>query len=675
MNQSSNEASLPPALFASTPPAPAVSIVSKSTTQRMTSPPAQFRTTPELHPTVPQQQRKAGQLHIATTLVQTSSSPFLYYIVDIIIIVAVLLGLFKHKEDCVLTTHRMTSITGTMIISSPLPWEEEAEHRIEMGQGSIQQQHSQQPDYLLRIGTRMIRSLVVVNENEDGSTNNNDNGLTPPFRTWELDSNDSRYDHLLAAPSDSTLKIMWSAWAGIALIVGVLSLIVFLGILSNRKARNNSFNMYVLLLAFPDYFFALACGTTCLLNALKGSYWSQPMCNFQQFYITFGIAANTWLNAVLTWQLHKMLRYSHQRRRYRPPTRRDVSKQAICVYIYSTFLGSWGFINNSPESPTWFPYHTGVSSGLACMTIETSKASTIFYYVCFIPMFIGIPIVYIIGACIDIYRRKLLPPTNKRHMFIYYGRIILVFFLMWFPTLILAFIASSWIPTWGFWAGGTFSHLQGATSAAVSMMKPDINRAVKEFISCKHLNACCQIIEKDNNATVPDDVEHCVTGSNHHPHDQNERGRFAQSLSFSWRSQSCWTPWLSLQQYSSRRLSYQAESSHEIANVAVATTAAVAATDDVDNSNGCTAAITTHSPSDGRETIEEVEDQIVEDGETLATITTTSASCPLSNSARYSSHNHSRHFEDIQEGVEEEESASNHDHATTTPPVAVAPMP
>jgi hypothetical protein len=34
------------------------------------------------------------------------------------------------------------------------------------------------------------------------------------------------------------------------------------------------------------------------------------------------------------------------------------------------------------------------------------------------------------------------------------------------------------------WAGGAWSHLQGAVSAALSILKPDIRKAVHEFVSC-----------------------------------------------------------------------------------------------------------------------------------------------------------------------------------------------
>lgn len=37
---------------------------------------------------------------------------------------------------------------------------------------------------------------------------------------------------------------------------------------------------------------------------------------------------------------------------------------------------------------------------------------------------------------------------------------------------------------WGVWAGGTWAHFQGGVGAALSMWKPDVKEAVKEFLCC-----------------------------------------------------------------------------------------------------------------------------------------------------------------------------------------------
>jgi hypothetical protein len=52
----------------------------------------------------------------------------------------------------------------------------------------------------------------------------------PFLRQWELQSNSTRYERLVAAPSDHDLRVMWSIWAGIDLWVGKFTILVFLSI-------------------------------------------------------------------------------------------------------------------------------------------------------------------------------------------------------------------------------------------------------------------------------------------------------------------------------------------------------------------------------------------------------------------------------------------------------------
>jgi hypothetical protein len=130
------------------------------------------------------------------------------------------------------------------------------------------------------------------------------------------------------------------------------------------------------------------------------------------------------------------------------------------------------------------------------LPIERDTQSTIFFWLCFFPLFVGIPVVYVVYVCYDVMVvRKLLPPKGKRRVLsVYFFRLILVFLIMWLPTFIVLFVAAPWLPTWAHFAGGTWSHLQGAVSAVVSLFKPDIWNAVQRFVTCK-----CGIVEEQDN--------------------------------------------------------------------------------------------------------------------------------------------------------------------------------
>jgi hypothetical protein len=274
----------------------------------------------------------------------------------------------------------------------------------------------------------------------------------PPLRVWELQDNSTRYEQLLAAPSDETLVTMWTAWAAITLPIGLFISILFVAILSSREARKYSFNIYLLSIMLPDIVFSLCCSVTCLLNAMNQQYYAPWMCQFQQWYTVFGVGSNAWLNAIITHQLYTMLRYSHGRRRYTPPTRRTIILQASGVYTFVGFLGTWGL----------FLQPVGALSGLACLPLDVDRRSTFIIWLVFVPLFVGIPLIYILYAGAYILYMKLLPPSGKRRLLtIYFGRLCLIFIIMWMPVFVIMYVAAGWFSPWVHWVGGTWSHLQG----------------------------------------------------------------------------------------------------------------------------------------------------------------------------------------------------------------------
>ena len=314
----------------------------------------------------------------------------------------------------------------------------------------------------------------------------------PFLRIDELNANSSRYDHLVAAPPDEQLVKYWYAWAALAYANGLFSFLIFLSVVTNKRAREKPFNLYLIYLMVPDFVFSLLCGTTCLLNALKGAYWSHSMCNFQQFYVVFGIGANAWINAIIAYQLHMILEHSKSRRRYIIPSTRQVTVHAMAVYLWCIFLGCWGLVDTEN-----FPFHSGQASGLACLPLEgESKEASLFFWLCFFPLFAGIPIFYVLWVCWKIFYDKLMPPPGRRRLFtIYFGRLIIVFLIMWLPTLLFLFLLGPWLPQWVDFVGGAWSHLQGGVSAFLVLLKPDIWDTFQNFITCGQKKENC---ESDN---------------------------------------------------------------------------------------------------------------------------------------------------------------------------------
>ena len=163
-----------------------------------------------------------------------------------------------------------------------------------------------------------------------------DHGNDDILRDWHLDGNSTRHDRLQAAPSDAHRTIMWSLWAGISFCVGIFTLTILVAMMrAPSKVRKNTFNRYLFCLVVPDFVFASGCFIVNMSNAVTGQYYSDSMCQWQHFYLTFGVGANTWLNATVAIQLYRLLRksalpqiYRHQ---YTAPTYKDATRHAVLV--------------------------------------------------------------------------------------------------------------------------------------------------------------------------------------------------------------------------------------------------------------------------------------------------------------------------------------------------------
>lgn len=300
------------------------------------------------------------------------------------------------------------------------------------------------------------------------------------LRSWDLDEASTRYEHSVALPSESTVFVGLTVYAAIALAVSVVLLIQILSILTTARVRDKAFNLYLLFLVIPDFVFSFLCGLTCALNAAAGGhYTSHWMCEFQSFYTIFGFAGSAWMNAVIARELHTMIRYSHGRRRYRPPTATQVCLQAAVVYAWSAFVGSWTLMDG------FLPHRAVPYRGTACLPAQpTDVGSGLFFWLVFVPAMMVVPFAYVMYVWWDVYYHKLLPLTGRTRMiFVYFLHLVIVYLVMWMPTALFMFVVIKF-GYWASWTAGTWSHLQGFVSVAVSLHKPDIRHAFVGFVTC-----------------------------------------------------------------------------------------------------------------------------------------------------------------------------------------------
>jgi hypothetical protein len=333
---------------------------------------------------------------------------------------------------------------------------------------------------------------------------------------FDLPANASLYEWKRGMPDPVEMRVMWAGWSVVSVVAAVSSGAIFIGILSSPKARASSFNLYLVMLAVPDFIYSSSCTLTCALNFFNRFYTSVQMCDWQAWYLTFGIAGSFWLNAAVAAEVHTLLKQTKALRDYHPPSHRTVLVRCLAIYALCAAVSSWHM--------WWFlPLQASPAYGLACIADNNDQSSTLFLYFAFIPMVAGIPSAYAIYIAVDCWRKDLLnfnkitpmrrgsrvlaaPPSSSppgdasaldvmrrqvharksrqaRQLSNYVGRIFLAVIVMWVPSLLL-FMLLPLRSGWGAWAGGTWGHLQGIVSAMMCLTKPDILEAVLGLFRC-----------------------------------------------------------------------------------------------------------------------------------------------------------------------------------------------
>eukprot|EP00934_Nitzschia_sp_Nitz4_P007200 Nitzschia sp. Nitz4//scaffold412_size15754//14061//14756//NITZ4_008873-RA/size15754-exonerate_est2genome-gene-0.2-mRNA-1//-1//CDS//3329551330//7190//frame0 len=194
----------------------------------------------------------------------------------------------------------------------------------------------------------------------------------------------------------------------------------------------------------------------------------------------FGNSANSWLNGLMAWEVYKLLRSSHIRRRYFPPTDRQVYVSSFACFAIAMVAGGLPLLGSVVS---WLP-PPGIQAGFLCLPAEQNLTHTLVWWFFMAPISFAVPYVYAAWVFFDvIVRSKLLPPKGKRReLTVYFFRIGTMFLFLWTPTIAIMSIFQGLLSPWWSWGIGLFSHTQGLVSALMTMGKQDIRDAVRDFM-------------------------------------------------------------------------------------------------------------------------------------------------------------------------------------------------
>ena len=308
--------------------------------------------------------------------------------------------------------------------------------------------------------------------------------------------------------SERGRKIVGGVQVTISTITLIGLTILILSILSSKQTRSQSFNIYLVYLQTVDAILNLSLITATIF------YWQQSndiyddndpddrnqqhetnqyFWSITESVVIFATVANMWLNAIIAYQIYKLLRNSFMVRRTEPPTVKRIFFQSLIVYAVAICVASLHFWDHQQNSDN----------------TDSAAAEEWAPALIFGPI---IPFLYILYVSVRIYQTKLLRLSDQRTrvMAIYFGRIVLVFLCFYIPGTTFFLIGVINYIEWARSVGNLLFSLQGTFSLAVALMKPDVRNAVRVFIRCRYDNgwlSCCQKRTddiKENEITIID---------------------------------------------------------------------------------------------------------------------------------------------------------------------------
>lgn len=285
----------------------------------------------------------------------------------------------------------------------------------------------------------------------------------------------------------NAIDIILGCSAVLQLIAFLCSSVTAIAILRYPKTRSEPFNLYLVLLLFPDAFANLVFFIAYVYFSSNG-YLVVPrgFCNMWIWVWFFYYACNLWLNTVVAYEVQNLVIRSRTLRRYKPPTLRRVGSQAAAIYAFATLWAFW-FVAEVRWSPFTMPdpdycYGAYESPDGGFMS---PLASNLLLLLSFL-----LPVGFVVASSMRIRYRRLLPRAGRtRAIFVYFHRIVIVFVACYLPSAILSILGlvlpSKVMGDWVWIVIDAFIPIQAILTFAMVLSKPDVAKAFRSMLLCR----------------------------------------------------------------------------------------------------------------------------------------------------------------------------------------------
>jgi hypothetical protein len=277
---------------------------------------------------------------------------------------------------------------------------------------------------------------------------------------------------------DKTLLIqiyIWMTCNGISM-VAVWALLI--AIFRSPKVRTSPFNLYLVFSLVPDAVIDLTGFVANLTNVITDA-GSPNVCKLFGWNDPYWWCAHLWMSFSVILEIHKMLMANKMVRRYKPPTLRRVILQSTAIHAFSVLMASLTLI------PADFIPNASFATECAAYPEPGNKKDLIYFWAFFIPVTAIIPTILVSALCIDIWRKKLLPPKSQQHksrsLLLYFGRLLGTLYIVFVAVLVSSSLGSDWVSAIAF----AVFKLVGLFQVCLALLKKDIKNAWIQMWCCR----------------------------------------------------------------------------------------------------------------------------------------------------------------------------------------------
>ena len=201
---------------------------------------------------------------------------------------------------------------------------------------------------------------------------------------------------------------------------------------AKKEVRNNTFNLYVVFLLFPD---AVNNGIVSIYSVFRMTHCGVVppfLADVHDFELFFYYFSNFYLNVVVACELFILLKRSSNAQRTKPPPMKRAIGQITGVYVLAFLYALWACLDvpwSFYDQPNFGSPEGGIFSETAAMAMSVA-------------LFV-IPIIIVVGIRIKVAIQKIMPKEGQtRVLSLFFERIIVVFFAFYVPTMVLNVLAS-----------------------------------------------------------------------------------------------------------------------------------------------------------------------------------------------------------------------------------------